>query len=255
MQKAICCVPVSAMRATSSHKSEMVSQLLFGESVSLLEKEQEWQKVKGIYDGYEGWCPFSHLILLKRQPAFSGEPVLTAEWVNKIIWKGVPMYIPFSCDLSLIRQEDLFEEAVGFRYEGKIFHKKAGTSFPEQTEQVSRFFLNSTYLWGGKSVFGIDCSGFTQTVFRMLGKQVLRDAWQQAEQGAGVSTLSAVQPGDLAFFNNDQGRIVHVGIILASDQIIHASGKVRIDTIDREGIVNLETGERTHRLHSIKRYS
>ena len=120
--------------------------------------------------------------------------------------------------------------------------------------KVSREYLDVPYLWGGKSRCGIDCSGFSQQVYKQFGIKLPRDAYQQAEQGEVVGFLLEVQPGDLAFFDNEEGRITHVGIMLSHDQIIHASGKVRIDKIDNQGIINSETGLRTHRLRIIKRY-
>jgi hypothetical protein len=121
-------------------------------------------------------------------------------------------------------------------------------------EYIVNLFLDTPYLWGGKSIFGIDCSGFAQQVFKLFGIKLLRDAYLQAEQGSSIKDITDTQIGDLAFFHNEKGRVTHVGIILENHQIVHASGKVRIDTIDEKGIVNRETGERTHQLHSMRRY-
>lgn len=120
--------------------------------------------------------------------------------------------------------------------------------------RVTREYLDVPYLWGGKSKHGIDCSGFSQQVFKQFGIKIQRDAYQQAEQGEVVGFLLEAQPGDLAFFDNEEAKITHVGIMLGPDEIIHASGKVRIDKIDNQGIINAETGQRTHRLRIIKRY-
>jgi cell wall-associated NlpC family hydrolase len=114
-------------------------------------------------------------------------------------------------------------------------------------------FLNSAYLWGGRSIFGVDCSGFCQTVFRFIGIPLLRDAYQQASQGEAIGFLEETKLGDLAFFDNEEGRITHVGMLLDQDTIIHASGRVRMDTIDHLGIVNVDTGLHTHKLRIIKR--
>jgi cell wall-associated NlpC family hydrolase len=114
--------------------------------------------------------------------------------------------------------------------------------------------LNSTYLWGGRSVFGIDCSGFTQSVFKFLNVHLLRDAQQQATQGELVAFLQQAHCGDLAFFDDGEGHIIHVGILLNAHEIIHAAGKVRIDKIDNQGIIEADTGQRTQRLRIIKRY-
>lgn len=124
----------------------------------------------------------------------------------------------------------------------------------ENLNQVARRYLDVPYLWGGKSLFGIDCSGFCQQVFRQFGIKLPRDAYQQAEHGEVVGFLQEVVCGDLAFFDNEEGRITHVGMMLNIHEIIHSSGKVRIDKIDHQGIINSETGVRTHQLRIIKRY-
>lgn len=124
----------------------------------------------------------------------------------------------------------------------------------ENLNQVARRYLDVPYLWGGKSLFGIDCSGFCQQVFRQFGIKLPRDAYQQVEHGEVVGFLQEVVCGDLAFFDNEEGRITHVGMMLNIHEIIHSSGKVRIDKIDHQGIINSETGVRTHQLRIIKRY-
>ncbi|MFM7813326.1 MAG: C40 family peptidase [Flavobacteriales bacterium] len=120
-------------------------------------------------------------------------------------------------------------------------------------------YLGAPYLWGGRTILGIDCSGFSQVVYRILGQSIPRDAWQQAGLGEEVSFVDEAQPGDLAFFDNAEGKIIHVGLILDrledSLRIIHASGMVRIDTLDHQGIFNQETGEYSHNLRIIKRLS
>jgi len=120
-------------------------------------------------------------------------------------------------------------------------------------KQVALSFINTAYQWGGRTVFGVDCSGYTQMVYRFCGVSLLRDASQQATQGQVVDFLQEVQMGDLAFFDNEEGKITHVGIMLDSSTIIHASGKVRIDTIDQAGIISNDTKERTHKLRIIRR--
>lgn len=132
-----------------------------------------------------------------------------------------------------------------FEYNGEFIQNDILTT--------ANHFLNAPYLWGGRSLFGIDCSGFTQVVFKIHGKKLNRDASQQAKQGETVAFRSAALGGDLAFFDNEEGRITHVGIMLNNDQIIHASGKVRIDLIDDHGIIHKETGRYSHKLRIIKR--
>jgi cell wall-associated NlpC family hydrolase len=179
-------------------------------------------------------------------------PAFTGEWVNPIYQNDVPMQLPLGCEISLFLNGAAGSNA--FRYEGKLLSLKKYPHFAEQVIYLSYFFLNTPYLWGGRSVFGIDCSGFSQLVFKMAGKRLLRDACQQAGQGTPVKSDQA-QAGDLAFFTNESGRVVHVGILLEKGLIIHAAGKVRIDQLTAEGIINVDTGLKTHSLSGIRRYS
>jgi hypothetical protein len=244
---AICCVPVSPMRAEPSHKSEMVSQMLFGEACEIMEEgKDQWIRIKCLYDGYEGWCQGSQLAETGEEKYHVPATILAPEWVNRLKYNGQPMMVPLgSC---------LFMDENRIHYTGKLWNVEYADKNGEAISQLANQFLNSPYLWGGKSVFGVDCSGFTQTVFKFFGISLLRDAWQQAIQGEPVESLEEVQPGDLAFFDNAEGKITHVCILLNQVEIIHASGKVRIDKIDKEGILNAENLQRTHQLKMIKRY-
>jgi cell wall-associated NlpC family hydrolase len=135
-----------------------------------------------------------------------------------------------------------------------MFRNFEQPSNEEELLQTAKKWLNAPYLWGGKTFLGVDCSGFVQTVFKVHGIRLSRDAWQQVKEGEAVEKLSFAKTGDVAFFNNPEGRITHVGILLNRNQIIHASGKVRIDKIDEEGIINIRADKRTHQLHSMKRF-
>ena len=128
------------------------------------------------------------------------------------------------------------------------------TSDANNILSLAKQYIDVPYIWGGKSKNGIDCSGFSQQVFKQFGIKLPRDAYQQAEVGEVVGFLLEAKTGDLAFFDNEEGKITHVGIMLGTDEIIHASGKVRIDKIDNQGIINAETGARTHKLRIVKRY-
>jgi len=253
MQAAICSVSVSPLRAEPSHKAEMVSELLFGESCAIVDSStNHWIKVKCKYDGYEGWCQDNHLTETD-QAVYDEEKGLTRKWVTEIAYNGHPMYVPMGSSLMQMKRGigSLKENLVC--YNGKIWNPRKAKKNKKSVRRLAFSFLNTPYLWGGKTVFGTDCSGYTQTVFRFLNVPLLRDAWQQATQGSLIDSLENASFGDLAFFDNTDGKITHVGILLNDHKIIHASGKVREDKIDNEGIINLETHQHTHRLKVIKR--
>ncbi len=256
MEYMVCCVPVSPMRAEASHKSEMVSQQLFGEKSIVLEysPDHNWVKIQFKYDGYQGWVQNSHLAGIDEDKYENTDKELTSDWVNEVSFNGHNMYVPMGSSLSSFRNGIAFWRKNSVNFKGNVWNPDEVKIAPKQIKQVAYKFLNTSYLWGGKSVFGIDCSGYAQSTYKFLNKQLPRDAWQQAEKGEVVNFLQEVRCGDLAFFDNEEGRIIHVGILLSDSEIIHSSGKVRIDKIDTQGILNLETKQRTHKLRIIKRY-
>jgi gamma-D-glutamyl-L-lysine dipeptidyl-peptidase len=247
MQYAFCAVPVAALRLLPDHKSEMVSQLLFGESVTVTDDSKKgWLKIITQYDAYEGWCQLAHVQAISTEAYSSNNNMLAADWVNKILLNDKPMHIPLGSFINIAMP--------GLQFEGNSFDPANAKYDAVTIKNLAFQFLNTAYVWGGRSVFGIDCSGFSQCVYKFLNIALLRDAQQQATQGELVNFLQEAQCGDLAFFDNEEGHIIHVGILLSSRQIIHAAGKVRIDNIDNQGIVNADTGERTQKLRIIKRY-
>lgn len=255
MEYMVCCVSVSPLKANPSHKAEMVSQQLFGEKSYLIERgEDHWIKIKLKYDGYEGWVQQSHLVSIDEEQYTKTDKELTADWVDEIDYNGHLMKVPMGSSLSAFQNGTAFWRKNAVQFKGKIWNPEEIKINPKLIKQIAFKFLNTSYLWGGKSVFGIDCSGFSQMVYKFLNKSLPRDASQQAEEGEVVNFLQEAHCGDLAFFDNEEGRIIHVGILLSDHEIIHSAGKVRLDKIDTEGILNLETKKRTHKLRIIKRY-
>lgn len=242
MNYAVCRVPVAPVRMVPDHRSEMINQLLFGECCRVIADGKEgWIKIENKFDGYAGWCSHPQFEDVDESYYSADNYMLAADWVNEIVYKGLRMQVPLG---SVVRDIEVNNSWVPARAK-----KEAAT-----VREIACKFLNSSYLWGGKSVFGIDCSGFSQSVFKFLDIPLLRDAHQQAAQGELVGFLQEARCGDLAFFDNAEGQIIHVGILLSNQEIIHAAGKVRIDKIDNEGIVNADTGQRSQRLRIIKRF-
>lgn len=249
----VCIVPICPMRAMASHKSEQTSQLLFGDVTEILETSGDFVHVKYLYDDYEGWCQRSQMAEINAAQFNGMEEQLSMEWINEVWINGQPMQIPLGCQVGHALMVDTLWDNYKVTYRGKHSSPITGHSAPHVIKTIALQYLNTSYQWGGRSVFGVDCSGFCQTIFRFAGMPLLRDAWQQASQGEAIGFLAEGRLGDLAFFDNEEGRITHVGMLLDQQSIIHASGKVRIDTLDHEGIVNRDTGLRTHRLRVIKR--
>jgi len=248
MNTAINLLSLIPMRKEPSHRSEMVSQLLFGEYAEILEEEEQFVRVKCLYDGYEGWIQVNQLEIVE---TIILTQIYVSNWSEEILVNGIHARIPMCSPVYLSGELKLEYSSTDENYywdSGKVQLTK------KTLESVYQKFLNTPYLWGGKSTYGIDCSGFVQPVFKLFGVKLLRDAYLQAEQGELIQSLDQAQLGDLAFFQNDKGRITHVGIILENNQIVHASGKVRIDILNENGIVNSHTGKRTHELHFMRRY-
>lgn len=251
MPLAITIVPVMPLRAEPSHRSEMISQAVFGECLETETVTADgWVKVKMQYEGYEGWATASHLETIPQSLYDAPATHIVSAWQAALTLNGRPVHVPYGSLLKLGAGQ--WGNATVAATAG-VSPFLATPAPRDAWEPVAMEFLNTAYLWGGKTVFGTDCSGFTQTVYKILGIRLLRDAYQQAGQGETVSLLQEVRPGDLAFFDNPEGRITHVGIMLDEQRIIHSSGKVRIDPVDNQGIVNADTGERTHQLRLIKR--
>lgn len=248
----ICNLAIIPLRVEPSDRSEQVSQVLFGEHFKILESKNQWVKIKLFYDDYEGWIDSKQQQTLSERDytkLSESAEVLNYDLIEYITNQdNLLMPIPLGSNLTFLNIESINKK--NFVFEGlKITGKK-----PKQKLVETAFlYLNAPYLWGGKTPFGIDCSGFTQMVYKLNGHKLPRDAWEQAQRGEVLSFIEESEPGDLAFFDNEEGKIIHVGIIMNDNYIIHASGKVRIDRLDHLGIFNAETNRHTHKLRVIKK--
>lgn len=252
MEYGICNLSVIPLRAEPSERSEQVSQVLFGETFEITEWQDNWVKIITSLDNYSGWIgrlQFNMLGHLAHKRITQTPPRITNRAVTQA-WKianNSILYLPVGSSLS-------FLEGTTCRVGDEKFEIIGEVSEAQSLAVTASSFLNAPYLWGGRTHFGIDCSGFTQAVFRLQGVRLLRDASMQVEQGEKVNSLHDTQLGDLAFFENPEGKIVHVGIMLNNEKIIHASGKVKIDSIDEKGIYSEELKRYTHKLTTIKRH-
>ncbi len=252
----ICRLSVVPVRSEASDKSEQVTQLLFGDHYECtnLTKDRKWHRTKINFDESEGW------IDAKQHHSISGdyyaylnraEFKITTDVTSSILYNKSPQIILIGSMIP-ISSSELFkmEEQFAFNGEAKNLGQKREFEF---MRNVAMKYLNAPYLWGGKNPFGIDCSGFVQMVFKICGYRLFRDSWQQASQGKSIKGIGEAKPGDLVFFKDSDDRINHVGILLEGEKIIHASGRVRIDHLNGEGILNMETKIYSHQFSHIRR--
>lgn len=254
MKYAIVNVPVAALRRKPRHPKEMVNQLLFGETVQVLKtKGDAWVKVKSLHDDYEGWMTLSLLEETDEITALQKPVFVTAGLLTRISQDSQVMHIPIGASLPNFTEGTCMINKQAFFVEGLVLNRMEHPASSVLIDKLVQPWLNAPYLWGGRTPLGVDCSGFVQVNFKLMGIDLPRDAWQQAQYGEPVESINEAKPGDLVFFD-DKEEIVHVGILLNKETVIHASGKVRIDPIDKKGIINGQTGKRTYRLKAIRRY-
>jgi hypothetical protein len=257
MTYGICLLSVVSCRKEASNTSELVTQLLFGETYEVVEETEEWFKIVTNYESYVCWLNKKQHFALsestfekiqKTKINCNGDLVQIIK--NKKLNTNIPITIGAS--LPLLKEHDMQVDDHHFSFDGTAIDASIKNNAQKIT-QTAYLFLNSPYLWGGKSPFGIDCSGFTQLVYKLNGHKLPRDASQQVELGQALSFVEESEAGDLAFFDNEEGNITHVGILLDNQHIIHASGQVRIDKFDHYGIFHSDRKKYSHHLRVIKR--
>lgn len=254
MNYGIALLSVVPLRYEPNHRSEMVSQLLFGDLYEVLLLQNNWLHIRCAHDGYEGYIDQNqHREIAEKDFAAisAAENGLALDLIGSVSSSHHSIPVALGSTLPFFDGMNLRVGKDKFIYHGQsVQHENKN---PALLERVAMRYLNSPYLWGGRSPLGIDCSGFTQVIYKFANVVLKRDAYQQAEQGTIVNFVEEAQPVDLAFFANAEGKIIHVGMVLKDQRIIHASGKVRIDKLDHFGIYNADTKKYSHQLKIIKR--
>jgi cell wall-associated NlpC family hydrolase len=251
MEKYICENVFVPLRSGPSHKTEMLSQVLFGEKYSVIDRAGSWLKIETLFDNYSGWIDMDHLQQSVDEGYSSGHVLNRSllcykkDKTKMVLEAGCEIYNPDFENKSIIIGKSTFKTSPEF--------SKSYIDVKESLADTAMRFINSPYIWGGRIPSGIDCSGFSQLVYKIHGIAIPRDSRQQAEKGKNIDFIDETETGDLVFFDNERGRISHVGMILSRGLVIHASGRVRIDTIDHQGIFKPEIKGYSHHLRTIRR--
>ncbi len=247
MQYGVAFLSVSSLRESPADTAEQVTQVLYGELFKVVEVRKKWSRIRLHIDKYDGWVSNNQFRFIEEEDykrLILEKPKLVTDLVDFVQLPDSQL-IPVTMGASLNTLELL-----GHTFEGNFTNERQPKA---NIVETALNYLNTPYQWGGKTHFGIDCSGFTQMVYLLNGHILKRDASLQANQGEALSFIEESTPGDLAFFDDNEGNIIHVGIIMEDHYIIHAHGHVRIDHLDHTGIFNTETKMHTHKLRVIKR--
>lgn len=251
---------VVPVRTEAREGAEQSTQMLFGETCTVLEQKPRWNRIKLHLDGQEGWVDAKMITPMSaaEYKGYRADYKKSAQVVFPMVYavsENNGQTIPLTAGTRLTKYQDgRFEVlGVGFRIDASMVVTKPLELNEQNLLQTVRFFLNVPYLWGGKNAMGMDCSGFTQTIMGLFGRKLLRNASEQATQGRRVAGLKKAKAGDLVFFDHEDGKVSHVGIVIDPERVIHCSGRVKVEKIDNAGIFSAELGGYTHHLVSIRR--
>lgn len=258
MDYGICDQTLVPVRIQPGERHEMINQLLFGDVLTIKDRYKNWLLIETSDDQYDGWIDEKQLAFIEKSDyndLLTTNRFYTNDLSSVSFSKDKKSRIILAMGSRLPGFSDGLFQINGIEYQcsGKVHHS-INKMDREGLASIAMQYLDAPYLWGGRSPFGIDCSGFVQMVFKICGRFMPRDSAQQVLQGNTVNFIHEAKTGDIAFFGEEEGNIVHVGIILEDHGVIHASGKVRIDKIDHMGIFNADKQQYTHKLRVIKSF-
>jgi hypothetical protein len=246
-----CSISQIPVRAKAAHASEMVSMLLFGEEVRVIGEEDDYFLVENTFDCYRGFVPKVHL-----EEQLPGDAFFLQNDFISVSFREGGIILPKGAMIRFLKERTFLYQGqvLELPIEARLLNCATATFDKELLISNAKSFVGTPYLWGGRTRFGIDCSGFVQLLFKEMGIVLKRDAKDQVLQGRAVNSMADVVAGDLAFFANASGKVTHVGLLDGTKKIIHSSGQVRVDRVDEKGIFNADLNRYTHDLCAIRRY-
>jgi cell wall-associated NlpC family hydrolase len=253
---AICKLSIAPVRSSASHRSEMRSQLLFGEVVRVLEtKDRQWAHILQPEDGFSGWVATNQLRAITAEEAehYQTDFAFALELYQPILARDHFLPVSFGARLPAFDGMHFRFGEERYTFSGQAVFAKDIAPKPELVIKLARKLLNVPFLWGGRTPLGIDAPALVQLAFQVTGVNLPRTVEAQVNCGEPVDFVQQSQAADLAFFDALGGRVNHTGLILPGSRILHCYERVRIDAIDHYGIYNFELGRYTHRLRIVKR--
>lgn len=253
---AICKISIACLRHLPTHKSYQISQILFGEYVEIISrKNRDWIRVRCCWDGSIGWADPKQLHVLKAKEVHLFEDCDTFSLEHLHGLSSADKTIPISIGSNLYKCDGLnVKMPFGhFQYSGQIIQLSATKSSTPLLIAIAKRFLHCPYVYGGRSILGIDAPGLVQVIYKMMGYKLPRHSAEQAKLGVDIGFVTQCEVGDLAFFENENQLITHVGLILEDNTILHAYGQTRIDQLDQQGIYNKKQKRYTFKLRTIRR--
>lgn len=253
MKYGICELPYIPLRAESSHRSEMTSQVLFGEKFKIISKREKWSQIELIHDNYSGYIENKAITEIEES---NFNETIIFENSNNVLLKNdtEKIIVPMGSIIPTTIKDNVFSiKENKYKIISEIKSENSQKDKKKFIYEKSLSLLNTSYLWGGRTEWGLDCSGFSQLIYRLIGIEIPRDADKQSLIGSPICFFEEAELGDLAFFENEEKEIVHVGIIFDKNKIIHCSTYVKIDIIDHNGIFDKKRGGYSHQLSIIKK--
>ncbi len=236
---AICPLGVVPVRAGAHHRSELLSQLLFGELVEIVDRKgAQWYKVRCTWDEVSGWVPAEQLQALTptEYDRYRQHYAICLDLLQPVMSGGRQILVPIGSRLPAF-------DGLRFELAGEWWTYSGQAVFPEDLPprasllaRIARRYLSAPFLQGGRSPLGIDSGALIQLAFGALGIALPRLPAAQVMEGEEVNFFDEYRPGDIAFFENHKGQLVHAGILLPEGQVLHCHERVRIDKVDHFGI-------------------